>query len=89
MTTTDANIRPSPLSPLLTQVFGTLLVAAIVGGIAVWGTTQLLEDRLRAVSADIERLRTELHEIRRDFYRPRYGDGADRPTALILPAGRP
>lgn len=76
------------LHQLTLQVLGGLLIAASVGAISVWGTSLVMGERLENLADQLRKLSTEVHEIRRDFYRPRYGRDARAPVD-VLPAGRP
>jgi len=65
---------------LAVQVVGGVLIAALVGAISAWGTQQIIGVRLELLTREVQQLRGEVYEMRRDLYRPRYG-GADQPAA--------
>lgn len=73
-------------SQLALQVLGGLMIAGVVGGISVWGTSLVLGERLSNLSAQVRDLSTEVRDIRRDFYPPRLNRSG---AVNMLPAGRP
>ena len=68
---------------MMIQVLGGLLIAGVVGGISVWGTSLVLGERLANLGEQLRELKSDVNKIRGDLYRPRYGDAAAVP---ILPA---
>lgn len=72
---------------LAVQVLGGLAIATVVAAGSVWGTVQILGEKVGAVSRDVMQLRGEVQEMRRDLYRPRFERG--QYSAESLPAARP
>lgn len=70
---------------LALQVVGGVLLAAVVGAVSAWGTQQVLGAKLEFITREVQQLRGDMQEIRRDMYRPRFERGAIN----MLPAGRP
>jgi hypothetical protein len=73
---------------LAVQILGGLLMAAIVGAVSAWGTQQVLGAKLEFITREVQQLRGDMQEIRRDMYRPRFERGGYT-AGLPLPAGRP
>ena len=71
------------------QVLGGLLIAAATGGVAVWGTSLVLTERLTHLSEQVSELGASVREMRRDLYRPRYERDKEAAVMPLLPAGRP
>lgn len=71
------------------QVLGGLLIAAATGGVAVWGTSLVLTERLQHLSEQVSELGASVREMRRDLYRPRYERDKEAAAMPLLPAGRP
>lgn len=63
---------------LAVQITGGVLIAAIVGAVSAWGAQQVIGVRLEQLSREVNQLRSEVQEMRRDLYRPRYGAGVYR-----------
>lgn len=70
---------------LATQVVGGVLLAAVVGAVSAWGTQQVLGERLGSLTREVQQLRGDVQEMRRDLYQPR----VDRRAFNVLPSGRP
>lgn len=69
---------------MMIQVLGGLLIAGVVGGISVWGTSLVLGERLANLSDQLHELKNDVKTIRSDLYRPRIG--GDAAAVPILPA---
>jgi len=63
---------------LAVQVAGGVMIAAIVGAMSAWGTQQIIGVRLEQLAREVQQLRGEVQDMRRDLYRPRYGSGMYR-----------
>lgn len=74
---------------LVVQVLGGLLIATVVAGGSVWGTVQILGEKVGAVSREVQQLRGEVQEMRRDLYRPRFERDAYRAEAALPPLAVP
>lgn len=57
----------------LQRVIEALLIGAITGGIAMWGTQQVIATQMQALEKQVIEVKTELREIRSDIYRPVIG----------------
>lgn len=75
-------------SQLAVQVAGGLLLAIVVGAVSAWGTQQVLGERIVYLTREVQQLRDEVQQIRRDLYRPHIERGA-LAERNILPPGRP
>lgn len=73
---------------LAVQVLGGVLIAVAVGAMSAWGAQQVIGERLSFLTREVQQLRGEVQEMRRDLYRPRYGRSLYS-TAQPLPPGRP
>jgi len=74
---------------LVVQVLGGLLIATVVAAGSVWGTVQILGEKVGAVSREVQQLRGEVQEMRRDLYRPRFERGRYRAEAGLPPGPPP
>lgn len=52
--------------PILTR----LLEAVIIGAVAMYGTTKVLEERIENIARTQLEIKQEIRQIRNDFYRP-------------------
>ena len=60
------------MPPWLLKFGPPILLAALSGGIAMYGTTALLAEQLAQCRQNIERIERTLEQIRRDMYMPRW-----------------
>lgn len=60
---------------LAVQVLGGLAIATVVAAGSVWGTVQILGEKVGALTHAVKDLRDDVREIRRDLYQPRYNRG--------------
>lgn len=74
---------------LVVQVLGGLLIATVVAGGSVWGTVQILGEKVGAVSREVQQLRGDVQEMRRDLYRPRFERGRYSAEAALPPGSPP
>jgi hypothetical protein len=52
------------------RIFEAVLIAAVAGGVATWGTQQVLVYRIGSLEQSVLEVKREVGEIRRDIYRP-------------------
>jgi hypothetical protein len=56
------------LKPILTR----LGESAIIGGIILFGTVQVLGERINGIKEQVSALSHDLEKIKNDFYKPRW-----------------
>lgn len=49
------------------KIVETLIIAGIIGGITMWGTSQRLEERISATCASVARIETNLNTLNKQF----------------------
>ena len=60
--------------PIWFHKFGPpVALAVITGGIAMFGTVAILEEKLSQCQANLERIERSVEVIKRDIYAPRWG----------------
>ena len=74
---------------LAVQVAGGLLIALVVAGGSVWGTVQVLGERLGYLTREVQHLRDDVQEMRRDLYSPRYERGLYSTRPVLPPVRAP
>lgn len=57
----------------LQRILEALVIAGVTGAIVMWGTQQVLEERISSLQRDVQSIQTDVQQLRRDVYVPRGG----------------